>query len=88
MTSLEGTWQVVRISGFLPPFGVSKQIGSGRGWTLLAGVPLAPFRVSETTLVYRGLPVRDELEPNEAGSWCGRGLIFGREFCRFRLVRS
>ena len=88
MTSLEGTWQVVRLSGFLPPFGVSKRIASGCGWTLFAGVPVAPFRVSETTLVYRGLPVRDELEVDDAGSWRGRGLLFGREFCRFRLVRS
>jgi hypothetical protein len=49
---------------------------------------VAPFRVSETSLVYRGLPVRDELEPDGAGSWRGRGQLFGREFCRFRLVPS
>jgi hypothetical protein len=76
MTSREGTWQVGRVSGFLPPFGVSKRIASGRGWTLFAGVRVAPFRVSETTLVYRGLPVRDDLEANDAGSWRGRGLFF------------
>jgi hypothetical protein len=88
MTSLEGSWRVVRISGFLPPFGVSKRIAGRRGWTLVAGVPVAPFRVSETTLVYRGLPVRDELEADDAGSWHGRGLLLGREFCRFRLMPS
>jgi hypothetical protein len=88
MTSLEGTWRVVRVSGFLPPFGVSKRIANDRGSTLFAGVAVAPFRVSGTTLVYRGLPVRDELEADDAGSWHGRGLVFGREFCRFRLVRS
>ena len=87
MTSLEGAWRVVRVSGFLPPFGVSKRITSGRGWTLFVGVPVAPFRVSETTLIYRGLPVRDELEADGAGSWRGRGMLFGREFCRFRLDR-
>jgi hypothetical protein len=84
-TSLEGTWRVERISGFLLPAGVTKRIKDGHGWTLVAGVPAAPFRVQGETLFYRGWPVRDELEP-DAGFWRGRGLLFGREFCRFRLV--
>lgn len=83
---LEGTWRVERTHGLLPP-GLSKRIEAGRGWTRFAGVPMAPFRVSGTSLVYRGLPLRDELEPVE-GQWLGRGLFFGREFCRFRLTSS
>jgi hypothetical protein len=83
--SLEGSWRVERVSGFLPPAGVTKRIENDHGWTLVAGIPVAPFRVVGHTLVYRGWPVRDELEP-DAGSWRGRGLLFGREFCRFRLV--
>jgi hypothetical protein len=46
---------------------------------------VAPFRVAGKTLVYRRWPIRDELEP-DAGFWGGRGFLFGREFCRFRLV--
>jgi hypothetical protein len=40
------------------------------------------------TLNYAVWPVRDELVEGEDGEWLGRGLIFGREFCRFRLVRD
>ena len=86
MPSLDGTWRVERTSGLLPPFGLSKTIAGGRGWTRAGGVPIAPFRVAGTTLVYRGWPVRDELEPGPDGSWHGRGYLLGREFCRFRLV--
>jgi hypothetical protein len=84
-TSLEGNWRVERVSGFLLPVGATKRIENGVGWTLVAGIPVARFRVVGATLVYRGWPVRDELEP-DASFWRGRGLIFGREFCRFRLV--
>jgi hypothetical protein len=92
MASLEGRWYVRRESGLLPP-GVTKRIAAGRGWTLLLGLPVAPFRVlaadgapsPERTLRYRVLPIRDELRPREDGSWEGRGLLLGLEFCRFRL---
>jgi hypothetical protein len=40
------------------------------------------------TLDYALWPVRDELVEVDRGEWLGRGLIFGREFCRFRLVRD
>jgi len=86
VTSLEGNWRVERVSGFLLPVGVTKRIENGVGWTLVAGLPVAPFRVEGQTLVYRGWPIRDELEP-DAGFWGGRGFLFGHEFCRFRLVR-
>ncbi|HEX5468355.1 MAG TPA: hypothetical protein VFW80_04830 [Gaiellaceae bacterium] len=88
MTKLEGSWRVEREAGLLPPFGLTKTIGERDGWTRAAGLPVAPFRVVGTTLVYRGWPIRDELAEGPDGSWEGRGLLFGREFCRFRLVRE
>lgn len=87
VSELEGDWRVERESGLLPPLGVSKRIGSRTGWTFLAGVPVAPFRVVGTTLEYLGWPVTDELAPRADGTWEGRGLLLGREFCRFRLVK-
>jgi hypothetical protein len=83
---LDGHWRVDRLSGVLPPFGVRKRIQHGRGWTLVGPVPLASFHVRGGTLVYRRLPVRDELERQADGTWLGRGLLWGREFCRFRLI--
>jgi hypothetical protein len=87
VNELDGVWRVEREAGILPPLGLTKTIENGRGWTRALGLPLAPFRVVGHTLVYRGWPVRDELEPRSDGSWAGRGLMLGREFCRFRLVR-
>ena len=86
MSSLEGTWRVERESGLLPSFGVGKRISEDDGWTTVVGVPVAPFRVAGSTLVYRGGPVRDVLEPRGDGTWSGRGFLLGREVCRFRLV--
>ena len=88
MAGLDGCWRIERESGALPPFGLSKRISGEHGWTLVARVPAAYFHVRGNTLDYLGWPVRDELEPRADGSWSGRGLLFGREFCRFRLVRD
>jgi hypothetical protein len=88
MGTLEGHWRVERESGLLPPFGLTKAINGDTGWTRAGGVPVAPFRVEGTTLVYRAWPLRDELAPRPDGSWAGRSLVLGREFCRFRLVRE
>lgn len=85
---LDGTWRVERIAGWIPPAGLRKHIDRGRGSTRLAGIPVGLFAVRRRSLVYRALPLRDELEPLGDGSWSGRGLVFGREFCRFRLVRK
>jgi hypothetical protein len=82
-----GRWRVERVGGLLPP-GLRKRIGRGGGSTRLGPLPLALFRVRGRTLDYRLLPIRDELTPAGDGSWLGRGLLFGREFCRFRLVRD
>ena len=86
-TQLEGHWVVERVSGLLPPNGLRKQIGSREGSTRIGRFPIARFRVRGTTLDYRLLPVKDELSPLGDGTWAGRGLLFGRQFCRFRLVR-
>jgi hypothetical protein len=86
MAELDGRWRVEREAGVLPPFGLSKRIAGGSGWTLLGGVPVGFFSVAGRALVYRGWPLRDELEPRGDGTWSGRSLLAGREFCRFRLV--
>jgi len=87
-SELVGDWRVERVSGLLPPWGVRKHIGPRTGSTRLGPVPLGFFRVRGRTLDYVAWPVRDQLRPGAEGQWVGRGLAFGREFCRFRLVRS
>jgi hypothetical protein len=52
----------------------------------MLGLPVALFRLQGQTLAYRLLPIPDELTPKADGSWEGRGLLLGREFCRFRLA--
>lgn len=84
--ALDGSWHVERVSGWLLPFGLRKEVAESRGSTRLGSLPIAFFDVRGRTLRYRGLPVRDELAPMPDGTWLGRGLVFGREFCRFRLV--
>lgn len=86
-TELQSEWLVRRVSGLLPPVGLRKRIGADGGSTRLGPVPVALFRARGLRLDYRWLPVRDELEEREDGTWVGRGLVFGREFCRFRLER-
>lgn len=93
MATLDGVWRIEREAGALPPFGLSKRIFGPSGWTLVAGLPAAHFTVrrgdsGRATLDYVGWPVRDELTERDDGTWHGRGLLFGREFCRFRLVRE
>jgi hypothetical protein len=83
---LTGEWRVERSSGVLPP-GLRKHISADGGSTRLGRLPLAFFRVRGSTLDYVGWPVRDELQQTSDG-WVGRGLLLGREFCRFRLVRE
>jgi len=74
------------VSGLLPPSGLRKRIGRRTGSTRIGRLPIAAFRVCGDTLDYRIFPVKDELAPGKDGTWVGRGLLLGREFCRFRLV--
>lgn len=83
--TLRGEWYVRRVSGLLPPL-VTKSIGRDTGTTYWFGVPFGRFDVRGLKLLYRLWPIQDELE-RWGDSFVGRGLIFGREFCRFRLER-
>jgi hypothetical protein len=94
-SELVGHFRVERTAGFLPPLHFTKRIGvNRRGVTAVLGLPLFPFHVEGTAatpeaavLRYVALPVRDELVHTSNG-WEGRGLVFGLEFCRFRLLPS
>ena len=85
---LVGHWRVERMNELLLPRGLRKHIGLRAGSTRLGPFPLGRFRVRGRTLDYALWPVRDELMPVAGGEWLGHGLVFGREFCRFRLIRS
>jgi hypothetical protein len=78
---------VRRESGLLPPFGTGKRIDEGGGVTTVFGIPVAPFTVVDGELRYRWLPVEDRVVRAGDGEWVGEGRLFGRRFCRFRLVR-
>src|SRR6476469_8409450 len=80
-----GSYRVERISGLLPP-GLGKTIDGDRGVTTLGGHPVASFGTAGRSLIYDWLPVRDRLQREPDGSWTGRGIVAGIEFCRFRLV--
>ena len=84
--AVTGTYRVERRSGLLPPWGIGKRIQGDRGVTTVFGVPVASFTRVGNTLIYDWLPVRDRLEREPDGSWTGRGIVAGIEFCRFRLV--
>ena len=84
---LRGDWRVERLSGLLPPLGVTKRIGVRSGVTTVFGIPVAPFTVSGRNLLYRRVPVQDTLAPDGLGGWFGEGRLAGHTFCRFRLVR-
>jgi hypothetical protein len=87
--ALDGSWDVRRVGGLLPPMlGVHKRIDGSSGETALGPFPGVRFDVVGTELRYRrpfGAFV-DRLEPDGAG-WLGRALVRGHEVGRFRLVR-
>ena len=84
--ALDGTWNVRRSGGVLPPLaGVRKRIAGASGYTEVGPVRL-PFTVEGTTLRYeRPLSLLvDELTPDEEG-FSGRATVGGREYGRFLL---
>ena len=87
VTALDGTWNVERTGGLLPPLvGVRKRIAGARGRTLVGRAGVA-FDVVGHELRYRA-PLQglvDVLEPAPDG-WNGRALFRGREVGRFRLT--
>jgi ferritin-like metal-binding protein YciE len=86
---LDGTWEVRRLSGALPPLaGVRKRIAGTRGETIVGGGPGIPFDVRGLELHYRGpfAPLVDKLERRD-GEYFGRALVLGREYGQFRMRR-
>jgi hypothetical protein len=89
VADLDGVWKVERTGGLLPPLvGVRKRISGDRGQTTVGPVR-ASFRVAGNELRYTGLFTGfvDVLEP-EGRSYNGRALFRGREYGRFRLLRT
>jgi hypothetical protein len=87
-SGLSGHFRVRRVSGLLPPFGVTKRIDGLRGCTYLFGLPLGRFVVVGRRFVYRWWPIVDEIDGTERGAPVGRGRLFGVwTFCHFRLER-
>jgi ferritin-like metal-binding protein YciE len=90
MARLDGTWDVERTGGVLPPlYGVSKRIEGTRGETLVAGRLGVPFQVRGLALHYTG-PLSglvDVLEP-EGRDFRGRTRYRGREIGRFVMRRT
>jgi hypothetical protein len=79
-------YRVRRVSGLLPPFGVTKRIDGTRGMTYLFGIGVGAFRVLGRRYVYRWWPIVDELDARDGDGWLGRGRLFGvLTICRFRL---
>ena len=89
MKELDGSWDVRRVGGLLPPLlGVHKRIDGSSGETAVGPLPGISFDVVGTELRYRRPfgAIVDRLEPDGSG-WLGRTLVGGREVGRFRLVR-
>jgi ferritin-like metal-binding protein YciE len=87
---LDGTWDVERTGGVLPPlYGVSKRIAGDRGETLVAGRLGVPFQVRGLALHYTGplAGLVDVLEP-EGRDFRGRTRYRGREIGRFVMRRT
>jgi ferritin-like metal-binding protein YciE len=84
---IAGTWNVERVSGFLPPLlGMRKRIRASEGETVVGRVS-ARFDVVGRELRYRPpfAGFVDVLEP-DGETWTGRALLRGREYGRFRLT--
>jgi len=91
MAALDGTWNVRRAGGWLPPLvGVRKRIRGDRGTTSVGPLPGVPFRVAGSALRYRR-PLSgfvDLLEPDGPDRYSGRATFRGREFGRFVMERA
>jgi ferritin-like metal-binding protein YciE len=89
VAELDGTWNVRRLSGALPPLaGVRKRIAGARGETIVGGGRGIPFDVHGHELRYRApfAFLVDVLEPAGDG-FRGRATAFGRTYGEFELRR-
>jgi ferritin-like metal-binding protein YciE len=90
VAELDGTWEVIRTGGVLPPLvGVRKVIHASRGSTRVAGRMGLPFDVVGLDLRYR-TPFDgfvDVLTPDGDG-FRGRATFRGRQFGRFTMIRT
>jgi ferritin-like metal-binding protein YciE len=90
VAELDGTWDVRRVSGALPPLsGVRKRIHGTAGETVVVGGRGVPFDVQGNRLRYRApfAFLVDVLEPRGDG-FHGRATAFGRTYGEFELRRS
>jgi ferritin-like metal-binding protein YciE len=90
VAELEGSWDVRRIGGALPPLtGVRKRIAGDRGETIAYNGPRVGFDVVGNELRYRApfAFLVDVLEPHGDG-FRGRATAFGRTYGEFELRRS
>jgi ferritin-like metal-binding protein YciE len=86
---LDGTWEVERTGGALPPMlGVRKRIDGASGETLVGPLPGVPFDVEGSTLRYRApfVGLVDELEP-DGDAFRGVATFRGHELGRFAMRR-
>jgi ferritin-like metal-binding protein YciE len=86
---LDGSWDVRRTGGLLPPMtGVTKRIAGTRGTTRLGPSPGAPFDVVGLELRYRApfAGLVDVLVPDGDG-FRGRATLRGRTFGTFAMER-
>ena len=89
MAELDGTWEVIRTGGALPPlFGVRKVIRASRGSTRVGRAVGVPFDVVGLDLRYRKPfdDFVDVLTPDGDG-FRGRATFRGRQFGRFTMIR-
>jgi ferritin-like metal-binding protein YciE len=87
VSKLDGTWEVRRTGGFLPPLvGVRKLISGSRGETRIGNVAGVPFDVVGLELHYHApfTAFVDVLSP-DADGFSGRATAFGRELGRFEM---
>lgn len=90
MGELDGTWNVYRTGGLLPPlYGVHKRIDGTSGSTRIGPLAGIGFDVVGLELRYHApfTAFVDVLTPRDDGSYDGRATFRGREFGLFRLIR-
>jgi hypothetical protein len=90
VSALEGSWNVRRTGGLLPPLiGVRKRIEGSRGETRVGRIAGVPFDVVGLELHYRR-PFSGFVDVLTAAGdgFTGRATFRGREFGRFEMTRS